>query len=344
MTLTITASELKRFAPKAKAVYVDTLLANLDVLKDAGILENNFRLAHFFAQVGAETDGMTILRESMAYRTPARLRAVWPSRFGKKSDAFLLDLIEDPVKLADSVYGGRMGNKKGTSDGFDFRGGGYLQTTGRYAVEAYCKKLGVDPKLVPIALDDLTLCLQMACLEWEESGCNTWADQNDILKVSKAINTGSATSNVMPVGLPDRKHWLGQSLKIWGQARHLADVADVQPDKLESRTIAAAGLMRKAGPVIAAAAGAKGANDANVPVPTPPAVDIPLAEIASQLSLTQKVMEGIGAVAKFATSNYWIAGLVIGAILWLYGGKIIAWYLEDIRTGKRTALLKSGGK
>lgn len=338
MTLTITASELKRFAPKAKAVYVDTLLANLNVLEDAGILENNFRLAHFFAQVGAETDGMTILRESMAYRTPARLRAVWPSRFGKKSDAFLLELIADPVKLADSVYGGRMGNRKGTSDGYDYRGGMWLQTTGRGAVAKYCAKLGAEP--LPSSLDDPVLTLQMACLEWEESGCNAWADQNDILKVSKAINTGSATSNIMPVGLPDRKHWLAQALKVWGQARHLAEVADVQPDKLESRTIAAGGLLRKAGATVAAAAVGKGANDVSVPVPTPPAIDLPLSDIASQLTLTQKVMEGLGAVAKFATSNYWIAGLVIGAILWFYGGRIINWYLEDIRTGKRKPVVK----
>jgi predicted chitinase len=92
--------------------------------------------------VGSETDGMGILRESMAYRTPARLCAVWPSRFGKKSDAFLLELISDPVKLADSVYGGRMGNRKGASDGYDTAGGMWVRTTGRYAVEKYCKALG----------------------------------------------------------------------------------------------------------------------------------------------------------------------------------------------------------
>lgn len=338
MTLTVTASELKRFAPKAKQVYVDTLLANLNVLEDAGILENNFRLAHFLGQCGAETDGFSILRESMAYRTPARLRAVWPSRFGKKSDAFLLELIADPVKLADSVYGGRMGNRKGTSDGFDYRGGMWIQTTGRYAVEKYCKALGAVASAD--TLNDPVLTLQFACLEWQESGCNIWADQNDILKVSKAINTGSATSNIMPVGLPDRKHWLAQALKVFGQSRHLAEVADVKADKLESRTIAAAGLLRKVGGTVAAAGAAKGANDVSVPVPTPPVVDIPLGEIASQLTLTQKVMEGLGAVAKFATSNYWIAGLVIGAILWFYGGRIIGWYLEDIRTGKRKATVK----
>ena len=338
MTLTVTASELKRFAPKAKPVYVETLLENLDVLRAAGILENNFRLAHFFAQVGAETGGLTILRESMAYRTPARLRAVWPSRFGKKSDAFLLELIADPVKLADSVYGGRMGNRKGTSDGYDYRGGGYIQTTGRYAVEKYCKALSLDPQAS--YLDNPLMTLRFACIEWEESGCNAWADQNDILKVSKAINTGSATSNVMPVGLPDRKAWLAQALKVFAQSKHLAEVADVQADKLDSRTIAAGGLLRKVGGTVAAAGAAKGANDVNVPVPTPPAVDIPLDQIASQLSLTHKVMEGLGAIAKVATTHYWIAGLVIGAILWFYGGRIINWYLEDIRTGKRKPVVK----
>jgi predicted chitinase len=96
------------------------------------------------AQVGSETGGMGILRESMAYRTPARPCAVWPSRFGKKSDAFFIELIADPVKLADSVYGGRMGNRKGASDGYDTAGGMWIWTTGRYAVEKYCKALGAE--------------------------------------------------------------------------------------------------------------------------------------------------------------------------------------------------------
>lgn len=212
-TLTITREDLKRFAPRAKPVYVDTLLDNVHVLREAGILDSSLRVAHFFAQCGAETGGFVVLRESLAYR-PARLRQVWPSRFRDKSDAYLADLCSDQVKLADVVYGGRMGNRRGTSDGFDFRGGGFLQTTGREAVEKYCKALGVTP--LPDALDDTLLTLRFACAEWVQSGCNQWADENDITKVSKAINTGSATSNVKPVGMSERQAWFAKAWSVWG--------------------------------------------------------------------------------------------------------------------------------
>jgi len=210
----ITREDIKRFAPKAKPAYVDALMAGMETLRDAGILDSAYRIAHFMAQVGHETGGFTIIRESMAYK-PQRLREVWPSRFRNKPTAELKALCADPVKLADAVYGGRMGNRKGTSDGYDFRGAGFLQTTGRAAVELYARKLGIE--VGPHILDDLGILLKFACLEWKESQCCTWADENDIVKVSKAINTGSATSNVRPVNLDDRKEWFARAWSIWGE-------------------------------------------------------------------------------------------------------------------------------
>ena len=236
MSVTITQAELKRFAPKAKAVYVETLLGNLDILREAGILDSGLRLSHFMAQCGAETGGFVVLRESLAYR-PARLRQVWPSRFANKSDAYLADLCSDQVKLADSVYGGRMGNRKGTSDGYDFRGGGFLQTTGRYAVEKYCAQLGETAS--PGSLDNPVLTLRFACLEWKHSGCNEWADQDDVLRVSKAINTGSATSNIAPVGMEHRLHWLVQAKAIWEHAQNEPEpAADPTADLAERKEAA----------------------------------------------------------------------------------------------------------
>ncbi len=204
---------MQRFAPKAKSVYVDTLLDNVHVLREASILDSSLRVAHFFAQCGAETGGFIVLRESLAYR-PARLREVWPSRFRDKSDAYLSSLCADQVKLADVVYGGRMGNRAGTSDGYDYRGGMWLQTTGRDAVDRYCRQIGATPS--PHSLDDPLLTLRFACAEWVASGCNQWADENDITKVSKAINTGSATSNVKPVGMSDRQAWFAKAWSVWG--------------------------------------------------------------------------------------------------------------------------------
>ena len=108
--LTISAEDLKRFAPKAKQEYVTALLGNLYLLQTNGILDNSYRLCHFMAQIAHETGGFTILREDLSYKSAARLRQVWPARFRSKTDAELKPLLRDPRKLGDAVYAGRMGN------------------------------------------------------------------------------------------------------------------------------------------------------------------------------------------------------------------------------------------
>lgn len=214
----ITRDDLKRFAPRAKPEYVDALMAGMETLREGGILESEYRLCHFMAQVGHETGGFTIIRENMNYR-PARARQVWPSRFRNMPEAELRRLCADPVRFSDSVYGGRMGNKKGTADGFNFRGAGFIQTTGRYAFEKYAKKVGLpaDNESLAKYASDLGILLKFACLEWKESGCNDWSDENDLTKVCKAINTGSATSNIKPVGMADRQRWFAKAWSIWGE-------------------------------------------------------------------------------------------------------------------------------
>lgn len=338
MPLTITREQIAEFAPKAKKAYVDALLANLDVLAGAGILENRFRLCHFMATVGAETAGMALFRESMRYR-PARLRAVWPGRFANKTEAYLAGLAADPVLLADAVYGGRMGNKKGTRDGYDFRGGGWIQVTGRANVEALCKDLGIP--VTDDVLDNPVITLRMAARFWEKNGCNQWADLNDALKVAKVINTGSATSKVTPVGMAQRQEWLAKAFKVWAEAAQspLAAVADVQPTELDSRTIADATTMKRIGIGVGVGTGAKAIEAVTATVAVVPP-EVPLAEIADHIGLYQRVMEGVSAVSKFVLDHYWVAGVVIGGALWWFGNRAIKRYVEDIRTGKRKAFFK----
>ncbi len=224
MELEVTESDVRRFAPRARQEYVSALVGGLEYLREAGVLENELRLCHFMAQVGHETDGFTIIRESLSYKTPARLRAVWPSRFRNKSDSELAKYINDGLTLGDAVYGGRMGNNKG-GDGYAYRGGGFLQTTGKEAVNKYAAALGITPSSA--LLDDIPTTLRFACFEWQASGCCVYADDNDIMKVSKAINTGSATSNVQPVGMDGRREWFDRAWKVWGE-RPLAAL-DRQP-------------------------------------------------------------------------------------------------------------------
>jgi len=214
MEIEITEADLRRFAPRARPEYIAALVGGMDALREAGILDNEYRVCHFLAQVGHETDGFTIVRESLNYRTAKRLREVWPSRFRNKSDAELAGLINNGVALGDAVYGGRMGNNK-AGDGYAYRGGGFLQTTGKEAVSKYAAALGIKPS--PALLDDIPTTLRFACLEWQLSGCCAYADDNDLVKVSKAINTGSATSNVQPVGMSGRREWFDRAWRIWGE-------------------------------------------------------------------------------------------------------------------------------
>ena len=230
----LTEADLKRFAPKAKSEYVAALLGGYDHLRAAGILDTELRLAHFMGQCGAETGGFTIVRESLTYTTAARLRTVWPSRFRNKSDSELAHLIRNPVALGDAVYMGRMGNTA-LGDGYAYRGGGFLQTTGKDAVERYCK--ACDIPLRPDILDDISATLRFACAEWVQSGCNKWADENDITKVSKAINTGSATSNVKPVGMAERQAWFAKAWSVWG-GKGKPDTAPDKPSTTKAVAVA----------------------------------------------------------------------------------------------------------
>lgn len=211
--VTITEADLLKLAPKAKREYVTAILGSLSQMRAAGILENEYRWCHFIAQCAHETGGFTIIRESLTYTSAKRLRTVWPARFRDKSDVELAPLLNNPVALGDAVYMGRMGNVA-PGDGYKYRGAGALQTTGRSAVEKYARACGLDPN--PELLDDCSVTMQFAIVEWGQAGCNEHADANDILAVSRAINVGSASSGVTPVGLDGRKECFAKAWGIWG--------------------------------------------------------------------------------------------------------------------------------
>ena len=167
------------------------------------------RAAHFLGQIAHESGDFTIKTESLNYTTPKRIADIWPSRFnltgvdGKKNAN---EYVKNEQKLSESVYGGRMGNNN-PGDGFRFRGGGFLQLTGKDAYKGYATyiKKTVEETADLIRTDNhysLDAALWEYCLNMK---LNTVADQGSdeeiIKKITKRVNGGY-------IGLDDRiKHF-----------------------------------------------------------------------------------------------------------------------------------------
>lgn len=200
----ITLAQLAHLAPNARSSYRTAFGLSNDVLAEYGINTTPLRLAHFMAQVLHECGALTIQQENLNY-SAARLLIVWPSRFPTLASA--TPYAHNPEKLANKVYGGRMGNTQ-AGDGWRFRGRGMIQITGRESYQKFGEKLDIDL----IAEPDLAFAsghvLRIAAAEWDMSGCNAFADADNIRKVTRAINGGL-------IGLASRQEWLTKAKNVW---------------------------------------------------------------------------------------------------------------------------------
>jgi putative chitinase len=98
-------------------------------------LNTSLRLAHFLAQAGHESGGFKLVRENLNYGAKGLL-GVFKKYFPTQAKANLYE--RKPEKIANLVYGNRMGNGvEASGDGFKFRGRGYIQLTGKDNYKAF---------------------------------------------------------------------------------------------------------------------------------------------------------------------------------------------------------------
>lgn len=120
-------------------------VAAMDLILDEGERRGTpighlaYILATAYHEAGAD---MVSKAENLYYTKASRLREVWPSRF--KSDAAAAPYVRNPRALANLVYGGRMGNRPGTDDGWIFLGRSYPQLTGYDNYGRAGRALGID--------------------------------------------------------------------------------------------------------------------------------------------------------------------------------------------------------
>lgn len=166
------------------------------------------RICHFLAQVLHETGGGLVLFEKLSYSTTARLLQIFGvgHHSAKITPAEAPGLLHNAPALAERVYG--LGNPKkarelgntSPGDGFTYRGGGALQTTGRAAYRAMGERIGVDLEANPGLIVDPAHAFVPALEEWNDGQLNAEADAGRIRRITKVINGGLN-------GLSERKKW-----------------------------------------------------------------------------------------------------------------------------------------
>lgn len=155
-------------------------------------------IAHVMAQISHECDAGLEVVESLNY-SASRMTEVWPSRF--RSVASAAPFAHNPKALANKVYDGRMGNRPDTDDGWNFRGRGGSQTTGREGYERVKKQTGFDVVNDPDILIDPKYFLEFAVSDFINCGCLPYAKADDVENVTKKLNGGLTN-------LADRQQWL----------------------------------------------------------------------------------------------------------------------------------------
>jgi putative chitinase len=160
------------------------------------------RLAHFLAQCGHESGGFRLTKENLNYSAKG-LNGTFKKYFPTLESAQPYE--RKPEKIANKVYGGRMGNgPESSGDGAKFCGRGYIQLTGKDNYTAFGKSINEDMSANPDKVAS-SYALLSAAWFFNKNGLHKMADGGAsdavVTSITKRVNGGT-------IGLPDRiKHF-----------------------------------------------------------------------------------------------------------------------------------------
>lgn len=187
---------------KLKGHIPDAVIAMIpDTAAKFGI-NTPLRLAHFLAQCGHESGGFRATQENLNYSAKG-LMGIFKKYFPTLALAQAYE--RKPEKIANRVYGGRMGNgPESSGEGYKFRGRGYIQLTGKENYTAFGKSIGED---MTVNQDKVSGPYALLSAAWffTKNGLHKIADEGSsdavVTKITKRVNGGT-------IGLADRiKHF-----------------------------------------------------------------------------------------------------------------------------------------
>ena len=193
-TLSFDITKLKGHVP-------DIVIAQIPDTAKKFNINTPLRLAHFLAQCGHESGGFTTTTENLNY-SALGLKNTFKKYF--PTDALANAYARQPEKIANRVYGNRMGNgDEGSGDGYRYRGRGYIQLTGKQNYTAFSQSIA-DPDVITNPTKVATN-YQLLSAAWFFQRCLSKCDigpsREVVTAVTRLVNGGT-------IGLEDRiKHF-----------------------------------------------------------------------------------------------------------------------------------------
>jgi len=181
----------------------DAMAASVDAVCDKYQIDparKTLFLAMLMGQMSEECGAGHEPRENLNYSASGLVKT-WPTRF--RNIAAAAPFAHNPQKIANEVYNGRMGNVAGTDDGWNFRGRGGSQTTGREGYSRVAKATGLDVVTNPDLVIDPKNWFECSVADMIACGCLPFMYAGDVVGTTKKLNGGL-------IGIKDRKLWVAK--------------------------------------------------------------------------------------------------------------------------------------
>ena len=182
---------------KLKGHIPDSVIAQIPAVAEKFKIDTPLKLAHFLAQCGHESGGFKVVNENLNYSAKG-LMGIFKKYFPTEDLAKQYE--RKPEKIANKVYGNRMGNgDEASGEGFKFRGRGFIQLTGKQNYTEFGKAINEDIVSNP---DKVATNYPLLSAAWFFSknclGKCITPTIEAVTAVTKCVNGGT-------IGLEDRK-------------------------------------------------------------------------------------------------------------------------------------------
>lgn len=203
--------DLSKFAPALTKLWPQgdiripglrgAMVAQAPVLLPKYGINDLMSLANMMGEYTEECGGGFEVTENLNYRA-AQLHSQWPSHFTMQQATAMQ---HNPHAIANQAYNGRMGNRVGTDDGWNFIGRGPAQSTGREAYELLSKLLGADFVNHPEMINTPEHFFEVGIVDFVKiCGCLPFAERDDEVNETRHLNGGL-------IGLAQRQ----TSIRLW---------------------------------------------------------------------------------------------------------------------------------